>query len=73
MTSIAVAYPSNAFSEKVTSDYFYQPMQPVLAMDPTAITPSKDVQGRVVQCERCLGDSELSYYLPSRASGVNDM
>ena len=23
--------------------------------------------------ERTLGDSELSYYLPSRADGVNDM
>jgi hypothetical protein len=26
-----------------------------------------------LQYERKLGDSELSYYLPGRASGVNDM
>ena len=33
----------------------------------------KLLEGRPASYERKLGDSELSYYLPSRASGVNDM
>lgn len=27
----------------------------------------------VLRLQRCLGDTELSYFLPSRESGVNDM
>ena len=33
----------------------------------------KLLEGRPASYERKLGDSELSYYLPSRANGVNDM
>ena len=33
----------------------------------------KPLEGRPASYSRKLGDSELSYYLPSRANGVNDM
>lgn len=43
----------------------------------SAVEPSSSqetlVDAQVHRFERRLGDSELSYYLPSRESGVNDM
>jgi hypothetical protein len=38
----------------------------------TSDTPDRPVQGHAYY-ERRLGNSELSYYLPARAAGVNDM
>ena len=35
--------------------------------------PSPNDDQTEVRFERKMGDSELSYYLPSRANGVNDM
>ena len=35
--------------------------------------PSRSDDQNEVRYERKMGDSELSYYLPSRANGVNDM
>lgn len=36
-------------------------------------TGLEDVPTEGVRHERQLGDSELAYYFPSRADGVNDM
>lgn len=38
-----------------------------------SLPPPINVQPEARRYERKMGDSELSYYLPSRANGVNDM
>lgn len=47
---------------------------PAVAPTPVeaSLPPATNAQPEV-RYERKMGDSELSYYLPSRASGVNDM
>ena len=55
--------PSDAQPEKVPD------VAPTLVV---SLPPPMDVQPEV-RYERKMGDSELSYYLPSRANGVNDM
>lgn len=44
---------------------------PVVA--PAEVTPPPSDERTEVRYERKMGDSEVSYYLPSRANGVNDM
>lgn len=63
-TSMAAGLPSPELSDEETAD-----LVPGQKSQPT-ITP--DTSGPVSR-ERKLGDSELSYYLPGRAAGVNDM
>lgn len=45
------------------------PEQATVAAPTEVVPPSNDG----ARYERKMGDSELSYYLPSRANGVNDM
>jgi hypothetical protein len=37
------------------------------------VSPENSVKAESVCFERKMGDTELSYFLPSRQSGVNDM
>ena len=46
---------------------------PVVEPSPEVSAPPLDDDRPEVCYERKMGDSELSYYLPSRANGVNDM
>lgn len=46
---------------------------PVVAPTPEVSLPPPSNERTDVRYERKMGDSELSYYLPSRANGVNDM
>lgn len=48
----------------------FQPTTPVVAK--VSLQPPSNDQPEV-RYERKMGDTELSYYLPSRANGVNDM
>jgi hypothetical protein len=57
--------PSPALSDEGVSN---PKGQDVTASD----TPDRQVNGSP-HYERQLGESEVSYYLPSRATGVNDM
>src|SRR6266702_8358357 len=64
-TSLVAGLPSPELSDEEAVDL----VLPQAKSQPT-ITP--DTSGPVFH-ERKLGDSELSYYLPGRAAGVNDM
>jgi hypothetical protein len=46
---------------------------PAVAPTPEVSLPPPSNDRPDVRYERKMGDSELSYYLPSRANGVNDM
>ena len=46
---------------------------PVVEPSPGVSAPPLAGDQPEVRYERKMGDSELSYYLPSRANGVNDM
>ena len=58
-TSLVIGLPSPASSDEDL----------VLGQTKSQTTPTSGL----VSHERKLGDSELSYYLPGRAAGVNDM
>lgn len=66
-TSVVVGLPSPQLSDEEAADLVLGQAKP----QPTT-TPTPDTSGPVSH-ERKLGDSELSYYLPGRAAGVNDM
>ena len=56
-----------------TSDVLAEKASGAVAPTPE-ITVSPPTDDRLeVRYERKMGDTELSYYLPSRANGVNDM
>lgn len=46
---------------------------PASSDEDLALGQAKSDASGLVSYERKLGDSELSYYLPGRAAGVNDM
>ena len=65
-TSLAVGLPSPQLSDEEVVNFIPGQAKP----RPTGtLTPDTSP----VSHERKLGDSELSYYLPGRAAGVNDM
>jgi hypothetical protein len=71
MAQIAVARPLSALSETSgPGPYSSFCATPIVEGATTAQTT---VTNGGIRHERLLGDSELSYYLPSRANGVNDM
>lgn len=64
-TSLVAGLPSPELSDEEAVDL-------VLVQTKSQPTITPDTSGPVLH-ERKLGDSELSYYLPGRAAGVNDM
>ncbi|KAF8274150.1 hypothetical protein EI94DRAFT_1714832 [Lactarius quietus] len=60
-TSLVVGFPSPASSDED------------LVLGRAMSQPTISNTSALVSHERKLGDSELSYYLPGRAAGVNDM
>ncbi|KAI9460527.1 hypothetical protein BJY52DRAFT_1203761 [Lactarius psammicola] len=64
-TSLVAGLPSPELSDEESVDL-------VLGQAKSQRTITPDTSGPVFH-ERKLGDSELSYYLPGRAAGVNDM
>jgi hypothetical protein len=67
--SILPSSLSDKFSELGANGFLKAP-----SMECNGVEASATKDGRSsVRFERQLGDSEISYYLPSRADGVNDM
>jgi hypothetical protein len=62
---MAVGLPSPQFSDEEAVDFVTGQVKPRPMITPDTSGP--------VSHQRKLGDSELSYYLPGRAAGVNDM
>jgi hypothetical protein len=74
MARIAIPHPPQALKDVSdlgwSSNFVTAPAAKDAIM--TFGPPEKMAKG-ILHCERRLGDSELTYYLQSRASGVNDM
>ena len=63
--SLVVGLPSPQLSDEESVDLVLGKAKPQPTISPDTSGPASH--------ERQLGDSELSYYLPGRAAGVNDM
>jgi hypothetical protein len=74
MSQIAIVRPVPALKGASDSGHRADFVTSPMAKDGTILLgPPEKVTDGTIHYERPLGDSELSYYLPSRASGVNDM
>lgn len=70
MTTTTAFFPP---TPPLSGDDFECAREPSPIADGSLGAPWARAASAGVRLERKLGDSELSYYLPSRADGVNDM
>ena len=70
----ALCFASTPSSSISTAKIMAENLDAVTAsMEAISVSPRTDDNQSEVRYERKMGNSELSYYLPSRANGVNDM
>lgn len=76
MAQVAVAFATPAFKEDIPDHKHYYDFVTASVVREASIASSQLAESfpdKPTQHERQLGDSEVSYFLPSRADGVNDM